>query len=197
MGFPGAAVIRLVAVAALSACAGCASAGSGGESSGGSEFARPGPYAGLYAIQSYENFDTSDSRVRSGNSDLGAGLRVGYRTTPCFAVEVIAENVKGFSVSQGNVEDDLDLLNFALAGKYFLADGRLQPYLLGGAGLARADVRSFDFDNHGWFLRGGLGVDVYVATSVAVFGELNYNRMMGGKSDLHHIDAQLGLLIRF
>ncbi len=162
-----------------------------------SDFARSGAYIGLYGIKSFEDFHTSGPGVSPGNSDLGAGIRVGYRATPNVAVEVLAENVKGFKLSSGTAKADLDLLNFGVMGKYYLATDRIQPYLLAGFGLARSDASNFSFDNDGGFLRGGLGADVYLTTSVALFGEANYNRMVGGVSDLHHIDLQFGIMFRF
>ncbi len=162
-----------------------------------SDFARPGAYVGLYGIESFENFHTSGSGVSSGNSDVGAGLKIGYRATPDVAVELLAENVKGFSLTDSNAKADMTLVNFGLMGKYYLATERFEPYLLAGFGLASAHVRHFDYDSQGGFLRGGVGMDVYIIRNVAVFGEANYNRLMGGVSDLHHIDVQLGLLFRF
>lgn len=201
MRHPAAAVPRTLAAAALLAsliAAGCASASPAEESADGSSgFARPGVYLGAYGIQSFEKFHTGDSQIDTGHSDFGVGLKVGYRATPCAAVEVIAESVKGFEVSDGTLDSDLDILNFGISGKYYFLEDRFQPYVLGGVGLSRADVSDFDFDDDTWFLRGGVGVDVYLTTGFALFAEADYNRMMGGGSDLHHIDLQAGLLFRF
>jgi hypothetical protein len=192
---------RMPAAAALlasSLLAGCALATPPLEpDEGSSDFSRPGAYLGVYGIQAYEQFQTSGSRVDTGNSDLGAGVKLGFRATPGFALEALAENVRGFDVDDGTVHTDLDILNFGLAGKCYLLEDRFQPYLLGGAGLARPDVRGFDIDEDSWFLRGGLGIDIYLTSNFALFGEANYNRMMGGGSKLHHIDAQAGVLFRF
>lgn len=196
------AVPRMAMAAALVAAliaSGCSTTSRSGEGDPEPEsgFAREGLYLGLYGIQSYENFHTSNGSVDTGNSDLGVGGKVGYRISPKFALEGIVENIKGFEVSDGNVDSDLDLLNFGVMGKYYLATERFQPYLLAGVGVARADVSHFSYDDDGGFLRGGIGMDVYLAESIALFGEANYNRMMGGVSDLHHIDLQLGLIFRF
>lgn len=82
-------------------------------------------------------------------------------------------------------------------GKFFLAENRFQPYLLAGAGLARSDVRHFDFDDDGWFARGGLGLDVYLTLNVALFGEANYNWMQGDTKDLDNIAIMAGIQFRF
>lgn len=205
MRVPGFAVPRLLAAAALFAAlvaSGCSttSGSSGGGGDGAeqeSDFARSGAYLGLYGVKSYEEFHTSNNGVHAGNGDYGIGGKLGYRITPNIAVEGIAENIKGFRMSDGKVDSDMDLLNFGIMGKYYLMTDRIQPYLLAGAGVARSDVRHFSYDNDGGFLRGGIGADVYITSNFALFGEANYNRMMGGVSDLHHIDLQLGLMFRF
>jgi opacity protein-like surface antigen len=198
--FPARALPRVAVAAALLASlasAGCASARSPAESVSGSEFSREGAYLGIYGIKSYEDFDTSGSGVDTGDSDLGIGGKLGLRFAPAFAVELVAENVKGFEIESGTVESDLDLTNYGVMGKFFIAHERIQPYLLAGAGVASADVSGFDFDDDGWFGRLGLGVDAYVTENFALFGEVNYNRMMGDVNDLHHIDLQVGLMFRF
>lgn len=199
-------VARFVSAAAVLAslgsagCTSMAQGGAQGESADWSEvsdFARNGVYAGLYGIRAYEKFDTDGSRIHTGNSDLGAGIRIGYRASPAIAVEVMAENIEGFEVDDGDVDADLDLTNFGAMGKLFLAENRFQPYLLAGAGLARSEVRHFDFDDDGWFARGGLGLDVYLTSNVALFGEANYNWMQGDTKDLDNIAIMAGILFRF
>ena len=178
---------------------GCASPAFTGEGSGDDEssFSREGAYVGVYGIKSYERFDTGGSGVSVGDSDLGIGAKVGYRFSGNVALEVVGENVTGFSVEDSNVESDLDLMNFGVIGKYYLGTERIQPYLLAGIGLARADVRDFNYDDDGGFFRFGLGLDVYITANIALFGEANYNRMIGGVDDLDHVDLQVGVMFRF
>jgi len=202
MRLPGSTAGRILAAAVLAtslAASGCASARSPAEDSSDDapDFARSGAYVGLYGIKSYEQFDTDNSKVRAGDSDGGVGLKLGYRFTPRIAIEGMAETVKGFGVSDGTVSTDLDLLNFGIMGKFYFATGRLQPYLVAGGGVARADTNRGDFDDNGGFIRGGFGADVYITANFALFAEANYNRMVGGVNDLHHIDLQLGLMFRF
>jgi opacity protein-like surface antigen len=203
MRLPESPARRFLAAAVLAtslAASGCASSSSSSEGDSGaaaSNFARSGAYIGLYGIKSYEQFDTNNGKVSAGDSDGGAGLKVGYRITPRIAVEALAEGVKGFGLDDGTATSDLDLLQFGVTGKYYLATSRLQPYLLVGGGAARADTNEEDFKHNGGYFRGGVGMDVYITANFAVFGEANYNRMVGGVSDLHHIDLQLGVMFRF
>jgi hypothetical protein len=169
---------------------------------GSTEFSRPGAYVGLYGLHAYEDFEVSatasGTEADVGDSDLGAGARVGVRFLDHFAVEVFAESVDGFEVEQGSVEADLDLAQVGLAAKLYPLTGRFQPYLLAGGGAASAEVdRNFDADEDGGFLRAGLGIDLYVTENFAVFAEANMNRMTGGTEDLDHFDAMIGLLFRF
>ena len=46
-------------------------------------------------------------------------------------------------------------------------------------------------------MRAGVGTDLYITRNFALFGEVNYNEMVGDTGDLDHIDAMLGLLFRF
>ncbi len=199
---PGRLFSRSLAAAVLCASAvasGCASPAFTGEGSGDDEssFSREGAYIGVYGIKSYERFDTGGNGVSVGDSDLGIGAKLGYRFSSNVALEVVGEDVKGFSVQDSSADADLDLMNFGVIGKYYLGTERLQPYLLAGIGLARADVRGFDYDDDGGFLRFGVGLEIYLTTNFAFFGEANYNRMIGGVSDLDHVDLQAGVMFRF
>jgi len=177
--------------------AGCASmVGPAPQDVLGGDFDRKGAYLGLYAIQSKEVFDTPTG-VDVGDSDLGVGGKVGFRIIDRVAVEAVVENVDGFEVESGNVSADLELMQYGLNGKFFITTGRVQLYLLGGIGAASADVSGFNLDEDGHYYRGGLGVDIYLTSNFAAFGEANYNRMAGDTNDLDHIDAQFGVMFRF
>ena len=104
----------------------------------------------------------------------------------------------GFSVHDNSASADLDLLQFGVNGKFFLLKDRFQPYGLVGVGAARSDVnKDFNLDDDGGYVRLGIGLDTYITTNFAIFGEVNYDKMVGGTSDLDHINAQLGILFRF
>ena len=161
------------------------------------EFDRTGLYIGAYGIQSFEDFDTSGTNVDTGDSDLGVGLKLGFRLGRFLAVEAVAENVTGFEIEAGTVSSDLDLTAYGLQGKFFLLGGRFQPYGLAGFGITSADVDTFDLDEDGGYVRLGLGLDVYITSNFAAFGEVNYNKGTGSTDDITHTDLQLGVLFRF
>jgi hypothetical protein len=166
------------------------------------EFSRDGVYLGAYGLKAYEDFEVTASGSGTdadvGDSDLGAGARLGVRFLDHVAVEVFYESVQGFEVEDNNVSADLDLAQAGVAAKLFPFTGRFQPYLLAGGGAATADIDgAFNADDDGGFLRAGLGLDVYLTANLALFAEANYNHMTGGTEDLDHVDAMLGLMFRF
>ncbi|HEU4395316.1 MAG TPA: outer membrane beta-barrel protein [Planctomycetota bacterium] len=163
----------------------------------GKSFDRTGAYLGLYGLKSWEDFDDTDSGISTGDSDLGAGMKFGLRMTPAFGIEAFGELVEGFDVDSNSVEADLELAQVGLLAKLYLGDGRFQPYLAAGGGMASAEIDDFDSDDDGGFFRGAVGLDVYVTENVALFAEGNYDHMVGGTSDLDHLNALLGLMFRF
>jgi len=157
-------------------------------------FSREGIYVGAYVLQSYEDFAFQGA----GDSDLSAGIRGGYRLSPGLALEGNIEQVNGFTIGSGPAKSDLDVRKFGAAAKLFIATERFQPYFVFGGGLAHTSVDGpINFDHDGGYLRSGFGMDVYLSPRFAVFGEANYNRLMGGVDDLNHIDVQLGIQFRF
>jgi opacity protein-like surface antigen len=189
----------LAAAVALPACASPSAEGGwySGDPSGRMDFDRMGPYVGLYGIQSMEAFDTSGTGLDADDSDVGIGVRGGLRLDRNLAVEASIESVDGYELSSGTASVDLELLNFVVAGKYYLVPGRIQPYVLAGLGWADADVDALNLDDSGSFARVGAGADLYLTPAVAAFGEVTYNRMFNDLDDLDHYDLVIGLLFRF
>jgi opacity protein-like surface antigen len=181
---------------ALPACASPAFApmDDGGSGDG---YGRPGLYVAAGGFRGFENFDTAGSTIRAKDSDIGFLVRGGIRIADPFAVEVSLEDARGFNLEQGSSSLDVNIASVVATGKWYFATGMLQPYLLGGVGWARADVETLDLDGTAAFFRVGAGVDLYISHNVALFGELNYNRMTGDLRDLDHYDAVLGIMLRF
>ena len=160
------------------------------------EFDRGGLYIGAYGIKSYEDIDAGGG-VDTSDSDVGVGLKLGFRLGRFLALEALAENVDGFEIESGNVESDLDLTQYGLQAKFFLLGGRFQPYGLAGFGVTSADVDTFSLDHDGGYIRIGLGIDVYITSNFAAFGELNHNEGTGSTDDISHSDLVIGVLFRF
>jgi hypothetical protein len=165
---------------------------------GKKEFNREGPYIGISAIGSFEQFDSPDPTVTFDDSTAGLGLRFGYRTWANLAVELVAEDSFDFKATTPLGETKFDIFNVGLQGKYFLLTEAFQPYALLGAGWTQVDEQSGGaLDDNGAYVRIGAGFELYITRDVALFGEGHLNRTLGGVKDFDHIDIQAGFIFRF
>jgi len=166
---------------------------------GKKEFNREGPYIGISAIASFEQFDTpTGSTVTFDDSTAGLGIRFGYRTWANLAVEVVAENSFDFDVMTPLGDAQLDIFNVGIQGKYFLLTEAFQPYALLGGGWTQVDVEGGgSMDDNGAYVRIGAGFELYITRDVALFGEGHLNRTLGGVKDFDHVDIQAGFIFRF
>lgn len=171
-------------------------------------YGREDGYVGVSALYSIEQFDpfplTLGGTPLSSSVDdsPGFGVRGGYRLSKEFAVEAAVDRVLGHEVSIripgpfGTVTEDLDTWNAGVQGKYYLAYGSVQPFLLAGAGWTKSEFGSLS--DSGAYIRAGAGADFYLDKDVAVFFEASWNT--GGEIegvDLDHLDAHVGLLFWF
>jgi len=164
-------------------------------------------YVGVSGLYSFEQFDTfplflGGTPISSTVDDSpGVGVRAGYRFTPQVAVEAAVDRVIGHDVSIrvpgfGTVHEDLESWSAGVQAKYFLDDGGVQPYLLGGIGWTQSELS--DLDDSSSYARVGAGVDIYLDRDVALFLEASWNQ--GGELegvDLDHIDAHVGVMFWF
>ena len=196
----------LAAAAALPACASFAGQEKkdewfSGSPTGRQEFDRVGPYASVNLIRGFEDFDTGTSAVTADDSDIGIGARAGVHLTPNVAIEGAVESIEGFGLNTPVGDTEVDVLNFLVAGKFYLGTGRVQPYVLAGYGFAEADVRDrvlgLNLDEDGTFARLGVGIDLYITPTVGFMGEVNYNRTFDDLEDFDHFDMVLGMVFRF
>lgn len=124
-------------------------------------FDRPGFYAGISGVYTYNFFDQEiedfleDELGEQGSVDIedsgGLGARVGYRAASWFAAEVQYEWIETYDV---DVSGDLGPGGSNIAGRLYDIEGhtltlntkwivpfwRIQPYLLIGAGYSFYDV---------------------------------------------------------
>jgi len=158
-------------------------------------YSREGPYAGISMLFGFEQFDTGGG-VDADDSDLGIGLRGGWRTSHGYAAEVVIQNASDFEIHRGGFSADVDIWSFGVQGKYYFTPERAQPYFLAGFGVAQADADRGG-DDEGLYLRVGVGIEYYLKDDVAFFGEIDFDEMMGGVNDFDHVDLQFGVLLRF
>jgi opacity protein-like surface antigen len=136
----------------------------------------------------------------------GMNARLGYRLNPRLALEGQFEWVANFEVDAqvSGVErkQEIALMVLTANGKYFLMTGRVQPYLVAGAGWGRSRVKpaigGSAERNDGWVARGGVGVSLYGSRDVALTIETSYVHPASGRiEDLDHFSFTAGLTLFF
>lgn len=176
----------------------CASAGGRGMEAGPG-YDRAGAYIAAAGLVGLQQFDV-DSPLGGGNAEGGAAFRLGYRGEEGAAIELFVEDARGFEYDFDVDETELEMRSAGVQGKLYMGSGRLQPYVLAGAGWARAHFRDRPdprIGNDSFFVRGGLGAECYLASSLAIFVEGNYNVITKHLDDFDHLDVLAGIVIRF
>jgi opacity protein-like surface antigen len=114
-----------------------------------------------------EALDLDDADLRVSDS-RGASATLGLRLGSRFALELVGERYDDldFDLRVGGVDTsgELELSTAMLMGKVFLFTGRIQPYLMAGAGYVRgrAEVDDIDEVGHAAIGRAGVGVELYL-----------------------------------
>jgi opacity protein-like surface antigen len=138
--------------------------------------------------------------------DLASGgfnARVGYRLVPRFAAELEYEWLSSFSPSFFFTDAKVEPWALTANGRFYLLTSRVQPFLLLGAGILRAERERTSFggtrssESTEFAARFGLGVDVYVVGGLAVTFDTSYLLPTGPLEDLDYLAIGLGLQYRF
>jgi opacity protein-like surface antigen len=136
----------------------------------------------------------------------GMNARLGYRLNPRLALEGQFEWLANFEVDAqvNGVErkQEIALMTLSANAKYFLLTGRIQPYLVAGAGWGRSRVKpaigGSNEREDGWVARGGAGVNLYGSRDVAFNIETTYVHPASGRiEDLDHFSFTAGLTLFF
>jgi opacity protein-like surface antigen len=140
-------------------------------------------------------------------SPVGLAARVGYRFHPYLAGEVEFRWFANASAELDNGDDTLDAVKIetlALTGnvKGYILTGRIQPFLLAGAGfmhLNGTNKFNLDVETSGdeFAARFGGGVDLYINRNFVVVVEGGYVLPTGKLSRLDHVLWSVGLQYRF
>lgn len=155
------------------------------------DYDRSGMYAQLNGVAGFESFDGAPSGLF--DTGLGAAGRLGFRTSPQFAVEGLVE-YSGDFVDVGGL--DLSATLIAANARYYLLTDRVQPYLSTGIGwgFANTNVTS---DESGFVVRFGGGLDYYISESWGLTGEFAYNLATGDLDDFNYMTLGWGAFLRF
>ena len=173
------------ALLSLAACAGSPT-----------EFSRPGFYFGGSAVGTVSNYnDIKGTDLDDTEVAAGFGARAGYRFLHRFAVEVAYEGGHTFEFNSSMA--DVRIQSIAVQGKFYPLTGAVQPYVLGGLGYLGTDIRALDIDEEEALWRLGVGLEVYLFSSLPLFTEIAYSVPQGNLENLEYASAHVGALFRF
>ena len=133
----------------------------------------------------------------------GLDVRVGYRFHPRLAGEVQLQWFPKTDIEFADVKA-LKLETLTLTGnlKGYLLTGRIQPFLLVGAGLMHFDAKDalglgLRAKGEGFAARFGGGVDVYLNRNFLLALDTSYVLPTGDVDGLDQVSFSLGLQYRF
>lgn len=141
----------------------------------GSVYAREGPYVGVGGHFAAENFDVA--RAFAVRDSGGVGARVGYRSHPNLAGEIVYEWISPFDVElAGRGYGEVEMHFVSMNARWLPLTGRVQPFLSAGVGLLvveRDFVLSDETDTPAAGRFGG-GVDLYLSPRLVLSAEAVY-----------------------
>lgn len=156
-----------------------------------------GPYLGGSLAIGVEQFND----VPSGDDyDEGFGfdIWVGSRIHRHVGVEGQLSYIEGFELQGTGI--DFNHLNGTANLKLFPFDGKIQPWVLAGAGVGRFELEEPDgytLSDTGGVMRVGTGVDIYLNDSIALVGGLGYLFTAGDIVDNDILEIKFGVQYRF
>jgi opacity protein-like surface antigen len=156
-------------------------------------FARRGP---LLTIGANAAVGPLGDGSKAANASYGLNASAGYRCNRRVATEVEVEWLGGY---EPTYEVDLDPVTVTSNARVYVLTGRLQPYVLFGAGImwvSSGDGETGDGDT-GMAIRAGAGVDFYLTKSVLLNGKLDYVRAFQQISGTDYLTLSLGAGYRF
>lgn len=171
-------------------------------------YARPGLYVGGGLVGGFSTRLESELHEIPGVTDVevdpsvGLAARAGVRVTPQIAIEAHYEWMNDFETSVAGNEI-AETRTQALTGdvKGYLATGRVQPYLMAGAGFltARSEDPQTNFSktDTDFVARVGGGVEFYLNESVGLSVDTSYVLPAGDVKDLDYVSVGAGIFFRF
>jgi opacity protein-like surface antigen len=180
---------RRLLILLLGLCVASASASASASAQEEVDYARTGLYGGMGGVYAH------GSDVGSGG---GLALRAGYRMMPHIGAEISFEWLGGFDPGFGANSVDTWSLGLSLRG--YLLTGRVQPYGLLGAGVAKSDAGGglpIKIDGTGGELRLGGGVEIYLTEEVVLDLRGAYLFRMDDIDDFDYLSISVGASYRF
>jgi opacity protein-like surface antigen len=152
-------------------------------------------------IESALDFDDAD--LSASDTDIYAGV-IGVRFGSRFALELVGELYEDLPIdlSEAGIirSGDVDLSSGMLMGKLYLLTGRIQPYIMAGAGYLRGEIDFGDVDETEYapLGRAGVGVETYLTPNLVVALQAAYSESLDSDLDeLAFFNVGGSLMIRF
>ena len=157
------------------------------------DYSRPGLYlsGGGYFALSTSNEGFPGAETPSWQPDPSLDFRIGWREHERLAMEIDF----GWIPSTEGIEYGKWLLGANL--KYFLAEDRVQPYLIAGAGAMWARPPGANSTKIDWAFRQGVGVDYYISHHWALTAESTFVWGVGEVWNNYFLALNFGAMYRF
>jgi len=164
--------------------------------------------SGIYAIENLDEQQTKDKFTGPIEVDFddSRGVRVkgGWIANKYFTSEAMFEYIAPFEAKTGGNKDELDVMNFALNGKFTCpAHETFVPYVVVGVGVMNAyeDITyngaTSKTSDWGASFRAGLGIDYYASEEVSLQLEGAYAAGLGSIDHVRYNTIAFGIAYHF
>jgi len=182
---------RAPAALAFAALVALASAAAAQDEAEEPDYAREGPYLGIHGFGLIEH---ARGDLRGVGDSGGLGASIGFRVAPALGVEIMGE----WAYLEGRNPWSIGLQARLYPLPFFdrsVLDDRLQPYVLGFAGLQTGELGKGG--QPGGNFRIGGGADFWLNEDIALTGNVVYSGSGGDPANLRSTNITLGALFRY
>lgn len=156
-----------------------------------------GPYLGgslAIGVEQFNDVPSGDDYDEGFGFDIWAGSRISRHV----GVEGQLSYIQGFELKGTGI--DFNHLNGTANLKLYPFDGKVQPYVLAGAGVGRFELEESDgytLSDTGGVMRVGGGVDFYLNKHIALVSGIDYLFTAGDIVDNDILEIKFGMQYRF
>jgi opacity protein-like surface antigen len=145
-------------------------------------------------IEDFNNVSSDDDYDEGFGFDIWVGSRIHKHV----GVEGQLSYLQGFEIAGTGI--DFNHLNGTVNLKLYPFDGKVQPYVLAGAGVGRFELEEpdgYSISDTGGVMRLGTGVDFYLNKNVALVAGVGYLFTAGDIADTDVVEMKFGVQYRF
>jgi len=173
-----------------------ASPGSAQDEEEGDIYSRKGGYVSVRGV--YAEIIHRDPKNTTENTG-GVAVILGFRTNSFAAIELNFEQLRAYAEFGPEPANHERSYAIGVNGKFFMMNGRLQPYAIAGANvLILNKTTATDAENNSdWGFRGGAGMDFYLSQTIALNVEVTYMWGVGDVWQQDYLSVGAGVMYRF